>query len=211
MRESEIRKLAEQVYVKDDDLAVGPRVTFEALQELWGRLERECEARDWSILWAGDLITDMRLLLTRLRMQILTRQVEGVPCPAHGSHELEVWVGVSLEELRSIDVDTLIEKGRHYGDSWKKRGFIGAFFVIVRKWDRLLNWNKSRGEGDFQEALRADTRQEGTLDDIDDLRRYLLLVDMERLSCECGHLQSEHDTPERGPGCAYCDCDSLKI
>ena len=85
------------------------------------------------------------------------------------------------QELRSVcdtDVDTLIIKGRSYGDSWKKRGGIGAFMMLARKFDRIEESVKNNGYDVFK-AYGKDARDEGIIDDIRDLRRYLLLVETE--------------------------------
>ena len=63
-----------------------------------------------------------------------------------------------------------------YGDSWRKRGGIGAFMMLARKWDRLEKQVEEHGYDIFK-AIETDTRPEGIIDDIRDLRRYLLLVD----------------------------------
>ena len=65
-----------------------------------------------------------------------------------------------------------------YGDSWKKRGGIGAFMMLARKWDRIEN-QVNDSNYDIFLALEEDGRQEGLIDDIRDLRRYLLLVEAE--------------------------------
>lgn len=84
----------------------------------------------------------------------------------------------TLREIAIKDADALMEKDKEYGGSWKKRGGIGAYMMLARKWDRLeiqvekVNW-------DIFESIRTDTRKEGVLDDIRDLRRYLLLVEQE--------------------------------
>ena len=63
-----------------------------------------------------------------------------------------------------------------YGDSWRKRGGVGAFMMLARKWDRLEKQVEEHGYDIFK-AIETDTRPEGIIDDIRDLRRYLLLVD----------------------------------
>ena len=65
-----------------------------------------------------------------------------------------------------------------YGDSWKKRGDIGAFMMLARKWDRIENQVNDYTYDIFL-ALDEDKRPEGLIDDIRDLRRYLLLVEAE--------------------------------
>ena len=79
-----------------------------------------------------------------------------------------------IRELALLDVQVLEEKGKTYGDSWRKRGGVGAYMMLARKMDRIENICKERGWNVFE----AFARNEGDIvDDIRDLRRYLLLVD----------------------------------
>jgi hypothetical protein len=90
-----------------------------------------------------------------------------------------------LEQVAQNDVTALRVAEKSYGDSWKKRGGIGAFMMLARKWDRLENFLKSfRFAYDIFEAIREDQRPEGIIDDIRDLRRYLMLVEAEILATE---------------------------
>ena len=82
----------------------------------------------------------------------------------------------NFEDIVEDDVTELEEAYHSYGDSWRKRGGIGAYMMLARKWDRLENKVKEH-EWDIFEAINEDPRDEGILDDIRDLRRYLLLVD----------------------------------
>ena len=84
----------------------------------------------------------------------------------------------NLRNLTNEDIDCLVRAERSYGDSWKKRGGIGAFMMLARKWDRLENKTDEYG-WDIFEAIQHDDRPEGILDDVRDLRRYLLLVEEE--------------------------------
>ena len=85
-----------------------------------------------------------------------------------------------------------------YGDSWRKRGGVGAFMMLARKWDRLELQVEKHGYDVFQ-AVFKDSRDEGIVDDIRDLRRYLLLVEgwcqmeLEKLSND-GTIDPEEDT-----------------
>jgi len=81
-----------------------------------------------------------------------------------------------IEDLAWGDVEVLKEAEKSYGTSWKQRGGIGAFMMLARKWDRLENQVKKNGYDVFLSALE-DQRAEGILDDIRDLRQYLLLVE----------------------------------
>jgi len=76
------------------------------------------------------------------------------------------------------DIEVLNEKGKVYGDSWKKRGGVGAFMMLARKWDRIENQMQASGDDIF----KCDVHEkDGLLDDIQDLRRYLMLVEEELL------------------------------
>ena len=90
------------------------------------------------------------------------------------------------------DVSTLEQKDREYGGSWLKRGGVGAFMMLARKWDRIeqamtkdVALRTASGPdmvvAPYDVITRAicDGREEGLLDDIGDLRRYLLLVESE--------------------------------
>lgn len=81
-------------------------------------------------------------------------------------------------EIADNDVRVLKEKDAEYGGSWLKRGGVGAYMMACRKFDRLEEQVKKRGWDVFA-AAEADDRAEGILDDIGDLRRYLLLIEAE--------------------------------
>jgi len=81
-------------------------------------------------------------------------------------------------KLSSLDHVKLEEAEQSYGDSWKQRGGVGAFMMLARKWDRLEKQVTEYNYDVFQAAAK-DMREEGILDDISDLRRYLFLVEAE--------------------------------
>jgi hypothetical protein len=105
-----------------------------------------------------------------------------------------------LEHLFTVaanDVEGLKKAQESYGNSWKARGGVGAFMMLARKWDRLeqqlrkiATVNRSRegldnvqvGQYDIFGHVIADPRPEGVIDDIRDLRRYLMLVEAELLA-----------------------------
>ena len=110
-----------------------------------------------------------------------------------------------LSAVAKADIDQLIRKDAEYGGSWKSRGGVGAFMMLARKWDRLEPQVKAHG-WDIFAAVFADAREEGILDDIGDLRRYLLLVEAhirstkpkppERIIDHAGHPAPFGYTPE---------------
>jgi len=81
-----------------------------------------------------------------------------------------------IKNLTEEDIECLKNAEVSYGDSWRKRGGIGAFMMLARKWDRIENQTNKQGYDMFA-AIFADTTDTGLLDDIRDLRRYLLLVE----------------------------------
>lgn len=85
-----------------------------------------------------------------------------------------------IQELTIEDVSVLMEKGKSYGASWRKRGGVGAFMMLARKWDRIEQQCAAAGYDIFDVIAKGDPQigaPDGLLDDIRDLRRYLLLVD----------------------------------
>jgi len=81
-----------------------------------------------------------------------------------------------IHDLTQLDINALKKAENSYGDSWRKRGGVGAFMMLARKWDRIENQTNKQGY-DLFAAIFADTTDAGILDDIRDLRRYLLLVE----------------------------------
>ena len=75
-----------------------------------------------------------------------------------------------LEIILQEDYEGLV------GDSWRERGGVGAFMMLARKWDRLEKQVTEKGYDIFH-VIAEDKREEGVIDDIRDLRRYLALVE----------------------------------
>lgn len=90
-----------------------------------------------------------------------------------------------LKIVAEDDVNHLIEKEKSYGDSWKKRGGIGAFMVFARKWDRIENMLSKFGPfyDIFAHISSNPTGADSTvLAELRDLRRYLMLVEAEMMA-----------------------------
>ena len=81
-----------------------------------------------------------------------------------------------IKKLANEDVKHLKKAEKSYGDSWMVRGGVGAFMILCRKWDRIENQTKKENYDIFQ-TVKNDLSKTGILDDIRDLRRYLLLVE----------------------------------
>jgi|TARA_R110002020_G_scaffold34060_6_gene103327 hypothetical protein len=84
----------------------------------------------------------------------------------------------NMKNIAQEDVNTLRSAEESYGDSWKRRGGVGAFMMLARKFDRIENQSEKHGWDVFK-AGDVFTGDEGLLDDIRDLRRYLILVENE--------------------------------
>ena len=86
-----------------------------------------------------------------------------------------------LNKIVEVDIEYVRYKDVQYNASWKRRGGIGAFFTIVRPWDRFENISKQNGYDIFAKVM-----QEGLIGPdgsliacIRDLRRYFLLLEAE--------------------------------
>lgn len=84
---------------------------------------------------------------------------------------------LAISQLCDEDVRVLEKKGKAYGSSWRNRGGVGAFMMLARKWDRIENQCKAQGYDIFRTLESGIDLPDSLLDDIRDLRRYLLLVD----------------------------------
>lgn len=104
------------------------------------------------------------------------------------------------------DCQMLRVKDAEYGGSWQRRGGPGAFFAACRKWDRYEESLKRHGS--LGRALEEDQRAEGILDDIGDLRRYLILWEAWRLAKEqAAGIAFANSRPDHGGGMAGHDDD----
>lgn len=136
----------------------------------------------------SDGMTDRRGQPDQVRRETVAVRPPAVN-PSHMTH---------LKQVALADVEGLERAERQYGSSWKRRGGVGAFMMLARKWDRLETAlqphpeDAARANGstagdrvapwDILEAIRVDGRAEGIIDDIRDLRRYLLLVESEAVA-----------------------------
>lgn len=128
----------------------------------WDTLEYECRSHRWDVLADSVVLRTVCINMTAALFFI----------------EREMF-STSYSHIMGADIATLAEKERSYGGSWIRRGGVGAFFMLSRKWDRLKVLVE-RSDGNLLQALRTDTREEGGMDDIRDLRCYLHLVESQR-------------------------------
>lgn len=99
-------------------------------------------------------------------------------------------------EILANDKTGLWKKEGQYKGSWKKRGGTGAFMMLARKWDRIEE-TVTEQYHDIFESLEKEFNQngywpaDGLMDDIRDLRRYLVLVENEMIQRMGNAKQSE--------------------
>jgi hypothetical protein len=87
-----------------------------------------------------------------------------------------------IEPVAETVVETIRKKDSRqaYGGSWLKRGGVGAFMMLARKWDRIeLAAQQCDVEWDVIRAAQHDKREEDVEEDINDLIGYLILVSAE--------------------------------
>lgn len=102
-----------------------------------------------------------------------------IPSPEYLAQQQRI-----LEQVAAQDLATLQQKESTYKGSWRKRGGIGAFMMLARKWDRLENMlDAQTPQFDIFKGLQhqddmGETGNDGSLlAEIRDLRRYLMLVE----------------------------------
>ena len=88
-----------------------------------------------------------------------------------------------LRAIGDSDVAGLIKAEQSYGDSWKARGGFDTYHMLTRKWNRLEERVRAETSGanpyDIFAHIAANRAADGVIDDVRDLRRYLILVEAE--------------------------------
>lgn len=101
-----------------------------------------------------------------------------------------------IREIVEADCEMLVLKEATYHGSWKKRGGVGAFMMMARKWDRIENMIKEHGLDIFEAIGNNMDGDDGTiLAEIIDLRCYLLLIHAEMESRNTPTGSTEQESP----------------
>lgn len=188
--------------------------TFNMLARKWDRVEKrlatssgaspydifEHIAADAKSDGFIDDVRDLRRYLMLAEAEIAARAGMNVEDSGRGYLD-------QLQALADGDVANIEEKERAYGSSWKRRGGIGAFMMLARKFDRIEQRVSSEiaATADTPGAQRhnlfqhivADRRTEPLLDDIRDLRRYLILVEAEMAARGAIEIGTARDNREK--------------
>jgi len=96
----------------------------------------------------------------------------------NSNHDTNADFLVHIEPITTEDAEGLVQGYKEYGTSWKRRGGVGAYMMLVRKIDRIER-AADINSWDIFKCIEEDERAEGIIDDIRDLRRYLTLVEAE--------------------------------
>lgn len=157
-----IERLAQRNAAAANELRASAALEFAVLDTAWRSLELHAKQHGYDIFaaWgrAGGLAQKMSP-----QLHWLSAHFEGD--------------GMSADVARR-DVEELKIKNASYGESWKRRGGVGAFMMLARKWDRIETLLGYTGGGATFEHLLS-VNPGNVLDDIGDLRRYFLLVEDE--------------------------------
>ena len=188
--------------------------TFNMLARKWDRVEKrlatssgaspydifEHIAADTKSDGFIDDVRDLRRYLMLAEAEIVARAAMNADDSGRGYLD-------QLHALADGDVANIEEKERAYGSSWKRRGGIGAFMMLARKFDRIEQRVSSeiavtadapgaQRHNLFQHIV-ADRRAEPLLDDIRDLRRYLILVEAEMAARGAIEIGTARDNREK--------------
>lgn len=90
-----------------------------------------------------------------------------------------------LGAVAAEDVRFVLMREETYQGSWKRRGGVGAFMMLARKWDRLEGMleRPAAQYNLFEHITRDPSGADGSpLAEVRDLRRYLLLVEAEMVN-----------------------------
>lgn len=145
-----------------------PMLDFPSMEHTWRMVELDCRVQGYDIFAAWE-----RTRLNALKLRAHLHWLSAVSLNA---------VADPFVEIAMRDAAELREKNAAYGESWKRRGGAGAFMMLARKWDRIDNILSPFSGGTLASALERNPGD--VLDDIGDLRRYLLLVEDEVLRLE---------------------------
>lgn len=167
----------------------------------WMSFEDICQLHRYDVLEAFQrLRSTLEPVMRNLRACL--HQASAISIELKASDEDRLPTPTTLTFVATEDAKVLYEKGLHYGDSWKQRGGVGGFMMAARKWDRIQNIVEPRlsNEASFSDVLRENPGN--VIDDVDDLRRYLLLIEDEAL-----RLIEQEDASKPQPH-GYVDQDS---
>lgn len=145
------------------------------LRTSWGAIESQAKEMDWDILRVSPTyMLHAIMLLTDWKCSL-------PPADSYIEISPEYWAR-KWNEVWENDIIILREKAIWYGDSWVKRGGVGAFFSMVRKYDRAENIVKSKGIKYYNWYHYSSEGNESMEETLDDLRRYLFLIVSYKLS-----------------------------
>jgi hypothetical protein len=161
-----IKELADTGAVAAARIRASAALEFAVMEHTWRNFELNVKQRGYDVFAAWSEASGLGLRL-RLQLHWLSANFDG-----------RLGEGDPFADVAMRDVEELQVKNANYGESWKRRGGVGAFMMLARKWDRIDNILGHTGGGATLQHL-INQNPGDVLDDIGDLRRYLLLVEDE--------------------------------
>jgi len=150
---------------------------FHVMTILWNSIEGRTEGYHYDIFAAlkefGEIIIDdvrrLRHNLARIeaRVRYITQHSGMSPMPKSYISEIPT--------IMERDYTFILRRDQEYHASWLKRGGVGAFMMLARKWDRFSPMVIEFNNDPVDMLLARPDR----VDDVQDLRRYLALVNAE--------------------------------
>jgi len=150
---------------------------FHMMTILWEKIEGHAAEHKYDIFAAlrteNDLLIDairrLRHNLARIeaRMRYITQHSGMSPMPKSYISEIPTII--------ERDYTFILKRDQEYHASWLKRGGVGAFMMLARKWDRFSPMVIEFNNDPVDMLLARPDR----VDDVQDLRHYLALVNAE--------------------------------
>lgn len=153
-----------------------PGDMFFVLNLKWNFIEQMAAAQGYDIFIALREMPDMLMDSIQQFRRDLARLEAALLYWQRTNHERPLYAP-EVPALYERDYAELIVRDQEYNASWKKRGGVGAFMMLARKWDRFAPMVEQFDSIPLT-MLKAKPDR---VDDVTDLRRYLMLVTSERL------------------------------
>jgi hypothetical protein len=148
---------------------------FHVMSVIWSNIESACRVHQYDIFHAL-MLGGERLLADIARLRHDLAKLEAADMYLHHS-AANYQAGrrryaALIPKLMETDFEYIIAKDQEYGASWLKRGGVGAFMMLARKWDRFAPMVQKFN----RDPIAMLHAKRDRIDDVQDLRRYLALV-----------------------------------
>lgn len=144
---------------------------------LWDKIDDVCQTCGYDIFGAlGQFNSGLSDDITLLRRHLA--RLEAACDYVRHTHpdQLRAWYYTPyIPTLMEKDFEFIVRRDQEYNASWLRRGGVGAFMMLARKWDRFEPMVAAYNNRPIAMLAAKPDR----IDDVQDLRRYLALVQSE--------------------------------